>query len=367
MVNNIILKTLKNEACVAHLQGGLRAIKNLGSPVEIVPNLIHNQPLSFNIPNNSYKISDFIEELKNLNLEVVGIDYYNNNIEQLEQNYPPRWLSLSRINGANNPSVWGNLCVKAHTLQDYYLADIASRISFGLTACETRLHDLSESYYKELDTECKYSRFENGSKYRSLNTFNIYLALHSFFMESCLLRDYLAEFMHIYIFNKSGNKPITTMGSLIEKVLNKLNSPDDFASEIIQITNKESADGWLAKLGAYRDLVVHSTPIEQVRSSSFIIQKTININNSHTLPSIELPLPNDPIYICKKRTDLTKNICTGSNPSFEDWYMAVQEDTDMNEIAIDALKYCSLAHDKLIELAINTFNQYQNLSGISGS
>lgn len=365
MVNNIILKTLENEACVAHLQGGLRAIKNLGSPVEIVPNLIHNQPLSFNIPNNSYKISDFIEELKKLNLEVVGIDCYNN-IQQIEQIYPPEWLSLGRINGANNPSVWGNLCVKAHTQQDYYLADIASRISFGLKACETRLHDLSESYYKELDTQCKYGVFKDGDKYKSLNTFNIYLALHSFFMESCLLRDYLAEFMHIYIFNKYGNKSITIMGNLIKYVLKKLNSPDDFASEIIKITNKESADGWLAQLGAYRDLVVHSTPIEQVGSSSFIIQKTININNSHTLPSIELPLPNNPIYICDKRTEVAENVCTGSNPSFEDLYMAVQEDTDMSEIAIDALKYCSLAHDNLIKLAINTFNQYQRLSDTTG-
>jgi hypothetical protein len=364
MVQNI-LKILKNEACVAHLQGGLRAINNLGLPVEIVPNLIHNQPVSFKIPNNSYKIPDFIEELKKLNLEVVGIDCYNN-IEQLEPLYPPEWLSLDHINGANNPSVWGNLCVKAHTQQDYYLADIASRISFGLKACDTRLRDLSESYYRELYTQCKYDSFKDGDKYYSLNTFNIYLALHSFLVESCLLRDYLAEFMHIYIFNNYAQGLITTMGTLKKKVLNKLDSHNDFTSEIIEITDDDLAkEGWLAKLGAYRDLVVHSTPIEQVGASSFILKKIININSSQSLPSIQLLLPNNPSEIYKQRTDIAKSVCNGSNPSFENWFMALQKDTDMARVVIDALKYCSSTHEKLIDLAMNTFKQYQKLSGIS--
>ncbi|MBC1270878.1 hypothetical protein GNF07_27955, partial (plasmid) [Trichormus variabilis FSR] len=218
MLENIF-KTLKTEAYVAHLEGGLRAISNPGSPVEIVPHLIDKASVNIDISSSYYKDIDFIDELKKLNLSILGLDYYNN-IESIGQMYPPNWRTLSQINNLDNPiKLWDNLCIEGHTKQDYYLVDISSRISFGFKACETRLRDLSECYFRELYSQCQYRDFKNGRKFRSSNTFNIYLALHSFLVESCLVRDYLAEFMHVYIFNKYGKNPITTMGSLIKYVL----------------------------------------------------------------------------------------------------------------------------------------------------
>lgn len=56
------------------------------------------------------------------------------------------------------------------------------------------------------------------------------------------------------------------MGSLRNKVLKHLYQDDDFARELYQATDPNSPGGWIANLGEYRDLVVHSMPLTEAGS-----------------------------------------------------------------------------------------------------
>jgi hypothetical protein len=339
-----------NVVRVAHLLGGLRAVNEPGSEVVIVPNTIHNKVASFNMP--SYHA--FKAVLSNLKLALVGIDYYSST-EEIEGIFPPEWYSCSRIRSETDPrndSVrsWRNVTFYAHTKQDYCLADIAGRIAFELEACETQLRDLSESYHRELHGLCKRGKFEAGKEFKSLNSFNIYIAVHSFLVESCSLRDYIAEFMRLYVFKKYRDEAVSTMASLRKKILKNEHEHDAFAKELYEATDPDSVDGWLAKLGDYRDLVVHSVPLEQARTRSFFVQKLSNIGDDKFLPSIALPLPDNPGNIAKKRS---KGIYLSS---FDEWFTAVKEDAEESRRATDALEYCCLANDNLTKLATELIN-----------
>ncbi len=337
-----------NVVRVAHLLGGLRAFNNPGPEVVIVPNTIHNKVASFNIP--SYPA--FIDVLRDLKLAPVGIDFYSSS-EEIEGTWPPEWHSLSRIRSPNYPlndlndsvRAWRNVSFYAHTQQDYCLADIAGRIGFEIKACETRLRDLSDSYHRELVTLCKSGKFKDGQRFASLHTFNIYLAVHSFLVESCSLRDYLAEFVRLYVFQQYREEKVSTMGSLRKKILKNEHEHDAFAKELYEATEPDSANGWLAKLGDYRDLVVHSVPLAQARTKSFLVQKLSNLGNDKCLPSIALPLPANPGSISKKRS-------AGLYfSSVDEWFMAVQEDAEESRRATDALEYCCFANSNLTKLA----------------
>jgi hypothetical protein len=342
----IAVNTWKNVVRVAHLLGGLRAINKPGSEVKILPNRIHNKFAIFNIP--SYDA--FIKVLRNLGLGLVGIDLYSSS-EEIEGIWPPEWYSFSRIISNNDPlhdSVrsWSNISFHAYTKHNYCLADIAGRISFQLEACEVRLRDLSESYHIELSSLCQLQRFEAGKEIKTLNSFKIYLAVHSFLVESCSLRDYLAEFMRFYVFHqKYGNEQVSTMGALRKKILKKEHEYDAFAKTLYEATDPDSEDGWLAKLGEYRDLVVHSVPLAQASTRSFLVQKLSHLGDDKCLPSIALPLPANPGNISEKRS---KGIYFSS---FDEWLAALQKDAEESKFATDALEYCCFANANLTKLA----------------
>ncbi|MEQ8996513.1 MAG: hypothetical protein RID53_08415 [Coleofasciculus sp. B1-GNL1-01] len=342
------MDNLINVAREAHLLGGLRAINKSGSRVAvIVPNIISNKKHErFNI--SSYH--DFIAKLRELKLELIGIDFYTSSQEILGI-YPPEWYSFSRIMSTSEPlndpvRAWNNISFYAYRQQNYCLADITGRISFELNACELRLRDLSESYYKELLGLCNQNTFEVGKRFKTLNSFNIYLAVHSFLVESCSLRDYLAEFMRLYVFHqKYGNEQVSTMGALRKKILKKEHEYDVLAKNLYEATDPDSEDGWLAKLGEYRDLVVHSVPLEQASTRSFLVQKLSHLGDDKCLPSIALPLPANPGNISAKRS---KGIYFSS---FDEWLAAVQKDAEESKLATDALEYCCLANANLTQLA----------------
>jgi hypothetical protein len=67
------------------------------------------------------------------------------------------------------------------------------------------------------------------------------------------------------------------MSSLKKKVLNKEREHDSFARKLDLFTDPKSEDGWLAKLGEYRDLIRHYLPLGEINSASFLIQQLTNI------------------------------------------------------------------------------------------
>jgi hypothetical protein len=339
-----------NVVRIAHLLGGLKAINNPDLEVFITPNTINNKIVKFNLKN----YDAFLSTLKTLKLNVVGIDLYSTK-KQVEGIYPPEWHSLGRIESLNYPfndlmTAWGNLSTSAHLQGDYSLANICGNISFQFKACESRLRDISSCYHRELFAICESGDFQNGKRMKSINTFNIYLAIHSFFDESCSLRNYFAEFIGFYVFPNYRDLKLSSMGSLRKKVLNKEHKDNPFANELYKITDPDSIDGWLAKLGEYRDLIRHYLPLGEMSSTSFLVHQLTGIANKQCLPSIKLPLPDNPGDISKKQ----HQGFTFSN--YDEWFKAFQRDFENSQNLIDALEYCCFIYNKLIKLATKLIN-----------
>ena len=161
---------------------------------------------------------------------------------------------------------------------------------------------MSCAYQDQLNARTVKGDFKPAVKFEDGYTKKIYLNFHSFLFDSCILRDYLAEF--IYNYSENGHRrtdglEITTAAGLI-KVLNKISAPNIIEQEFISITNEA---GWLFKLGAYRDLVMHAAPIAIAYGKLFAICDTVDLLQDKKLPVIRCPLPEDPSLIAKIRAN----------------------------------------------------------------
>ena len=114
------------------------------------------------------------------------------------------------------------------------------------------------------------------------------------------MRDYLSEF--VYNFSRRGalreaGKEVTTAGGLY-KSLKKNSELSSFEKHL-----KECMDdgGWLKELGAYRDLVMHSAPINIANHRLYCIQEIISLPESKQAQSVRFPIPSNPDGLYKQR------------------------------------------------------------------
>jgi len=313
-----------NVTRIVHLIGGLRAINKTGAKVVI--------PMGSNdlvqLP-SIRQYHDLQKSLISLGFKIVGIDYYETS-QQAQGYYPPTWYP--NVNSSlNTEDQWRQLGYAAFKAGNVELMDISSRIAFEVRACNSRLRKLSEAYSVELWSICEQKEFSPG-KFETLNSFSIYLETHALLRELCTLRDYLAEFVGNFLLKSFLNteKRIRLMNVLRKEIV-KANITDNFiASELCEITNEEE-DGWLAKLSAYRDLVVHYVPLGQATRKQFIIKRFLPGSSLENLPSIYFPIPSEPFLIKKVRSK-------GSPfETVDEWIEASNQD---DPSAPDALEYC---------------------------
>lgn len=330
-----------NVTRIVHLLGGLRAINKAGSEVII--------PLGSNDPVPKFSIDRYHalpSTLISLGFKIVGIDYYETS-QQAQGYYPPTWYPFhtdqvdqgSSLNAENKWSWLANAAFKAEKIE---LMDICSRIAFEMTACNLRLRQLSEAYNVELWSLCEQQKFSPG-KIETLNSFSIYLETHDLLRELCTLRDYLAEFVANFVLKGSLNtKERIRLMSSLRKQIDKANiTNNSIASEVCQITN-ESEGGWLAKLSAYRDLVVHYVPLGQATRKEFIVKRFLPGNNLGNLPSIYFPIPSNPFSV--------KQVRSKGSPfeTVSEWIEASKQNDDS---APDALEYCLHSVGNMMSLA----------------
>ncbi|MBP5089951.1 hypothetical protein HUS91_31240, partial [Pseudomonas chlororaphis] len=126
-----------------------------------------------------------------------------------------------------------------------------------------------------------------------------YLALQSFLVDACVLRDYLSEFYYetiIKIADPDASK-ITTLNGLLKRW--KQQPPTDPAGKELRASAQSGQ--WLFELGAYRDLVVHVAPLSNAGRTLFAVTRTIEMPHGELLPAINLPLPGNPADLTKER------------------------------------------------------------------
>ncbi len=332
---------------LVHLNGGLKAINNPGAKVSLAPSTIDLKTAQFNLP--TYK--SLLAILNSLKFKIIGVDYYSHP-EQISGIYPPEWYSYGRLMTASNlikdPALsWSNIAFQAERERKYHLADISRRIRFQLKACEVRLRDISQAYNQELTSICRKCDFNDGNHFKSLNTFDIYLAIHSYLYESCSLRNYFAEYISLFVFKNYPDVNIFTMANLRKKILKSEYTSDDFANKLYQATDPKT--GWIAKLGHYRDLIVHYVPLPQASNYSYLLQKSVNIDMDKKLPSIMLPLPDNPLEIMGIRNN--NSHLTSKEKDQEEFIEKIKQNLMESLNQTDALEYCSYSMEKLMELS----------------
>jgi hypothetical protein len=330
-----------NVTRMVHLVGGLRAANKTGSEV-IIPLGSNDRIPTFSIE----RYHDLPRNLISLGFKIVGIDYYESS-QQAQGYYPPTWYPFhadqtDKNSSFNAENKWSGLANAAFKARNIELMDICSRIGFEVKACNLRLRQLSDAYNVELWSLCEQHQFSPG-KIETLNSFSIYLETHDLLRELCTLRDYLAEFVANFVLKsslKSENR-IRLMNSLRKEIVKAKITDNSIASELCEITN-ESEDGWLAKLSAYRDLVVHYVPLGQATRKEFVVRRFLPGSNLGNLPSIYFPIPSNPCSI--------KQVRSKGSPfeTVSEWIEASQQDDDS---APDALEYCLHSVGNMMSLA----------------
>ena len=178
-----------------HLLGGGRALNGMDPSVNIRPNAVSGKLAVVTLKSFGSLYSD----LKLLGLEPIGCDFITTT-EAAEGQSPPEWRSRNIVSPtwlcADQGHEWSFIANAAFKQKKGYLYDIASRISHQIRACEWRLRQLSEAYAEQLSSRLQSKSFQEGQRFLNGYTSLCYLALHSFLVEACVLRDYLAEFYY---------------------------------------------------------------------------------------------------------------------------------------------------------------------------
>ncbi len=323
---------------IVHLSGGIRAINNPGSIVSVTPTL-KDSDISFEIPSYNSLVATLKKKILSCPF---GIDFYRIP-EEIGGLYPPYWRSVTLTHRAID--TWRQLFNSGHSEKDYEFAEISSKIAFQLKAIEYRLREISESYHSELSAVCAKKEFKEGNGIESPNSYPIYLSVHSFLIDACILRDYLSEFLSIYHYGKY--KKVDSLSALLKDVIKKKKIDDRISKVIFEITDEKNPFGWLSKLTAYRNLVVHNIPLIYSEGRTYVLLVKNKIAKNVEIPSILFPLPKDPHKIrnLRSKNELYKD--------FGNWKSSILKNPLDDKIIHDALSYCYLFLMRISEFALD--------------
>ncbi len=331
---------------VAHLWGGAIATNQPRSAsVVLWPSTLDGEKAEISL--STYQ--GFYTDIHALGCHIIGVDFYTSE-RQVVGVYPPEWRSCGLPKGSwinwEARQKWSEIAFHSAKSKNGLLFDLSNRIRYQLATVSEQLRHLSCTYQDQLRGKTVKGGFKPLVKFEDEFTKKIYIGFHSFLFDSCILRDYLAEFVYNYSENgsrKVDGMKVTTAAGLIKKVLKKLKSqPNIVEQEFISIT---SEDGWLFKLGAYRDLVMHAAPIAIARRKLFALCDTIDLLQDRKLPVIRCPLPQDPSLIARIRA--TRAEFNHYIDIFEEFKKA----SDGEIAEFDCLQYAQMASAQLADLS----------------
>lgn len=290
-------------ARIVHLAGGCRAFNSPPGPIVIL------DPYSLKGGQGQFHLKQFgaiFKILESIGTVIIGVDFYSHVLEA-KGLVPPNWRSYHRTQSTSWPTEeiaqkWRNIGHAAFKQKNGKLWDIGSRIGYQLRVCDWRLREISEAYCNQLYANVKAKNFRVGKRFEDGFSWLSYLAIQSYLVDACILRDYLSEFMFEFIYKEMidlGNSKVTAMGTLKKKVLNRITETDNFTQELKHATSK---DGWITLLGNYRDIVVHSAPLAQAEKKLFSKCEVIKLTDGEQLPIIRCPIPEDPAQILTSRS-----------------------------------------------------------------
>jgi hypothetical protein len=330
----------------AHILGGAIAVNEANDNiVRIWPDTLDGKKAQLTLP--SYQ--GFFNDIEKFGCYIVGVDFITNKDEVVGAS-PPQWRTYAKQ--SNNIwehwetiQKWGQIASRALEIKNGFLSDISYRIKYQLRSISDGLRLLSLSYRCQLKAQIIKKRFSPDRMFEDGYTGSIYRNFQSFLFDCCILRDYLAEF--IYNFSEDGSRKkdsveITTASGFLKKILSKVPNPNIIEKEFLEIS---AETGWLYKLGAYRDLVMHAAPIAIAHHRLLAVRGLIDLLGDKKLPIIRCPLPEDPSLINRIRSN--RNIFNEYLNRIDDFRRASQGEIGK----FDCLQYAHEVSRNLVCLA----------------
>lgn len=294
---------------IVHLAGGILAINEAHTNlIRLWPNTTSNEVSQIRI----HSFGSLYGVLMRLGYEIIGAEFITHQMEATGQS-PTQFRGF-----VNQESVWpnwdatilwGGLTLSAFHNKNGLAYDLSNRIKFQLHTINDRLKNLSLAYQKQLNARYLGQNFKEEQRFQDGYTDLVYQEFHSFLFDAGIMRDYLCE----YVFNfsrdgtlrdeirKCSNKPkleVTTASGLF-KGLKKVEDLTKLEAMLIEIMGKE---GWLHELGQYRDLVMHSAPINIANSQLYAIQEIKKLPDDKKIMSIRFPIPSNPSELYSERS-----------------------------------------------------------------
>lgn len=294
---------------IVYLSGGVLATNEpLSDVITLWPKTIDGKVCEITIET----FDKLYYALKKCSLLIVGVDFITNPLEAtgkapmqfrgyVEQDTIwPNWDAMDK---------WASLSLSAFHNKNGLAYDISNRINFQLNSINNRLRNLCLAYHNQLNALALKNSFKNGQRFQDGFTDLVYQEFHSFLFDAGILRDYLCE----YVYNYSGKGSLKerireirknykyeiTSASRLFKSLKEIEKQSELES-YFEIEMSEG--GWLYELGQYRDLVMHSAPINLANFPLYAIQEYLVLPDSKEMVSVRFPLPDNPSELYSDRS-----------------------------------------------------------------
>ncbi|WP_243836576.1 hypothetical protein [Acinetobacter haemolyticus] len=172
---------------------------------------------------------------------------------------------------------WGEISFSSYKIQHGHLFDLSKRIQYLINSLNNSFFGLSMSYRNQLNARVIKKELKIGQKFEDAFSQLIYDKFQIFLFNACILRDYISEFVFHYIVpdELKLEKHMTTTSRIYKKYYKDRSVETDFDKYFKEIC---SPTGWLQKLGAYRDLVMHACPLSMPNKRAFIRLGSISLS-----------------------------------------------------------------------------------------
>lgn len=333
-----------------HLNGGLIAsIEPQSDILALWPKTRDKKILEIKIDT----FEQLYSALKKYNLDIIGIEFITHHSEFTGE-APTQFRGYTNQHKVwsnwDSFQLWGGVSLSSFKHKNGLNYDLSNRIRFQLSTINNRLKNLSISYQRQLNALILKNEFKAGQRFKDGYTDIVYQEFHSFLFDCGILRDNLCEYIYNFSdngrFKETGNE-ITTASGLF-KILKKASDLSEFEQSVKVAMNK---DGWLHELGSYRDLVMHSAPINLTNHHLFAIHEPIKLPHGKEILSVRFPLPANPSKLYSqrcKRTDFDKYI-----EEFNELSRISLEDRGM----YDCLEYAHKVYGLLSNLSLQLINE----------
>lgn len=199
------------------------------------------------------------------------------------------WTIAEKRNGRYEPHfLWGHIAYGATKSGNSKAAEIAKHISFSLSAASFRLRDACREYNFQSEI-ARSALFGDELEFSNVRAIELEIALQSLLVEMAATRDYLASILSGYVFGGLG---VGTMASLF-KELKKRPIDHPVAEVVLRICDRSNPLAWMERLGSFRDVIVHSTPIGALSGRGLLKARSIDLNGQQLL-RMEFPVPSNP-------------------------------------------------------------------------